>query len=220
MAGRSRPDQPPLLREMTSNSSWSSRRSPPGAIGSAGTSCRLTPTAPKVNTPSPSGRRRPMDEVLYACRFVQFTAAMAVFGASSFQFYALAGGHASAAPNILAGFDAWLGRVTLATAIVALVSAFALLLCQAAAMAGSPAAAIDPETLTAVLFETRFGRVWLWHLLLAILLVSACLGRLRGRQPIVLIFSLLLLASLVGLATPLWTRALPASPTNSIRACT
>jgi len=27
-------------------------------------------------------------------RFVQFTAAMAIFGASSFQFYALAGGHA------------------------------------------------------------------------------------------------------------------------------
>jgi putative copper resistance protein D len=70
------------------------------------------------------------------------------------------------------------------------------LLCQAAAMAGSPAAAIDPETLTAVLFETRFGRVWLWHLILAILLVFACLGQPRGRQPIVLIFPLLLLASL------------------------
>jgi putative copper resistance protein D len=137
-----------------------------------------------------------MDEVLYACRFIQFTAAMAIFGASSFQFYALAGGLASAVPSILAGFDAWLGRVMLATAIVALVSALALLLCQAAAMAGSPAAAIDLVTLTAVLFETRFGRVWLWHLLLAILLVLACLGRPRGRQPIVLIFSLLLLASL------------------------
>src|SRR3981189_1690762 len=34
-------------------------------------------------------------------------------------------------------------------------SALALLLCQAAAMAGSPAAAIDLVTLTAVLFETR-----------------------------------------------------------------
>jgi putative copper resistance protein D len=137
-----------------------------------------------------------MDEVLYACRFVQFTAAMVIFGASSFQFYALAGGHATAAPSILAGFDAWLGRMTLATAIVALVSALALLLCQAAAMAGSPAAAIDPVTVTAVLFETRFGRVWLWHLLTAILIVLACLGQPRGRQPIVLIFSLLLLASL------------------------
>jgi putative copper resistance protein D len=86
--------------------------------------------------------------------------------------------------------------MTLATAIVALVSALALLLCQAAAMASSPAAAIDPVTVTAVLFETRFGRVWLWHLLLAILLVSVCLGQPRGQQPIVLIFSLLLLASL------------------------
>src|SRR5437588_191142 len=107
-----------------------------------------------------------MNEVLYACRFVQFTAAMVIFGASSFQFYALAGGDASAAPSILAGFHAWLGRMTLSTAIIALVSALALLLCQAAAMAGSPAAATDPATVTAVLFETRFGRVWLWHLLL------------------------------------------------------
>jgi putative copper resistance protein D len=121
-----------------------------------------------------------MDEVLYACRFVQFTAAMVIFGASSFQFYALAGADASAAPSILAGFDAWLGRLSLATAIVALVSALALLLCQAAAMAGPPAAAIDPETLTAVLFETRFGRVWFWHLLVAILLVLACLGQPRA----------------------------------------
>jgi copper resistance protein D len=138
-----------------------------------------------------------MEEVLYACRFVQFAAAMAIFDASSFRFYALAGGDTGAAPSILAGFDAWLGRMTLSTAIIAFVSALALLLCQAAAMAGSsPAAAIDPATVTAVLFETRFGRVWLWHLLIAILLVFACLSRPRGRQPIILIFSLLLLASL------------------------
>jgi copper resistance protein D len=137
-----------------------------------------------------------MNEVLYACRFVQFAAAMVIFGANSFQFYALGGGDASAAPSILTEFDAWLGRMALAAAVVALVSALALLLCQAAAMAGSPAAATDPATVTAVLFETRFGRVWLWHLLLAIFLVSACLGRRRKRRAIVLILSLLLLASL------------------------
>ena len=135
--------------------------------------------------------------MLYACRFVQFTAAIVIFGAFAFRFYALPAGDARAAmQRILVQFDAWLGRMTLATAIVALVSALALLLCQAAAMAGSPAAAIDPKTLTAVLFETRFGRVWVWHLLLAILLLLACLGRPRGRQPLILVFSLLLLASL------------------------
>jgi putative copper resistance protein D len=60
-------------------------------------------------------------------------------------------------------------------------------------MAGSPAAATDPVTVTAVLFETRFGRVWLCHLLLAIFLVLACLGR---PHRVVLILSLPLLASL------------------------
>ncbi len=137
-----------------------------------------------------------MDELLYACRFVQFTAAMVIFGAGAFRLYALPGGDAHAWPSALAGFDAWSGRMSLATAIVALVSALALLLSQTAAMAGSAAAAADPATVTAVLVETRFGRVWLWHLLLAIFLVLACLGRPRRRRPVVLTLSLLLLASL------------------------
>jgi copper resistance protein D len=137
-----------------------------------------------------------MDEVLYACRFFHFTAAMVIFGALAFRLYALPGDDARTAPSVLTGFDAWLGRVALVTAIVALGSALALLLCQAADMAGSPADATDPGTVAAVLFETRFGRVWLWHLLLAIFLVLACIGRPRGRQAIVLILSLLLLASL------------------------
>src|SRR5262245_18705530 len=112
-----------------------------------------------------------MDASLYVCRFVQFAAAMVIFGGNAFRYYALAGVHASTAPSILAGFDTWLGRLTLSTVIVALLSALALLLCQAAAMAGSSATSIHPATVTAVLFETRFGRVWCWHLLLATTLV-------------------------------------------------
>src|SRR5437867_4211412 len=112
-----------------------------------------------------------MDEAFYACRFIQFAAVMLIFGGSAFRYYACAGAHASAMPSILAEFDAWLGRLTLATAIVALLSALAFLLSQAAAMAGSSLASIDPATVTAVLFETRFGRVWCWHLPLAITLV-------------------------------------------------
>jgi copper resistance protein D len=143
-----------------------------------------------------------MDEVLYACRFVHFTAAMVIFGAVSFRFYALADSDTRAAPSVLAAFDAWLGQVTVVAAILALVSALALLLGQSAAMAGSPAAAIDPTTVAAVLFETRFGRMWSWHLLLAAILVLVCLSRHPSR-PVVLILSLALLASLgcVGHAT-------------------
>lgn len=137
-----------------------------------------------------------MDEAIYLCRFAHFAAAMVIFGTVSFRLYAVAGGDASAAPSLLAGFDAWLRQVTRATAIVALVAALALLLCQTGVMAGSPAAAIDPATVTAVLFETRFGWVWCWHLLFALVLVLACLARPLRRQPVILILSLGLLASL------------------------
>src|SRR6266446_5383353 len=136
-----------------------------------------------------------MDEALYACRFVQFTAAMLIFGTASFRIYALADSDTRAASSILAEFDAWFGHVTLAAALVALISAIALVFCQAAVMAGSPAAAVDYAAVSAVLFKTSFGRVWCWHLLLAAILVLACLGR-QPRRPVVLFLSLALLASL------------------------
>jgi putative copper resistance protein D len=136
-----------------------------------------------------------MDEVLYACRFVHFTAAMLIFGTAAFRIYALPGNDTRAASNISATFDATFGRVLLIASLVALISAIALLLCQAAAMAGSTAAAIDIATVSAVLLETRFGRVWCWHLLLAVILVLACLD-LQRRRPVVLTLSMALLASL------------------------
>ena len=139
-----------------------------------------------------------MDEALYACRFIQFAAAMLIFGTAAFRVYALAGNDTGAASIILSAFDACFGRVLLVASLVALISALALLLCQAAAMAGSPAAA-DVATVSAVLLETRFGRVWRWHLLLAAILVLACLGR-QLLRPVVLLLSLGLLASLG------WTR--------------
>jgi putative copper resistance protein D len=136
-----------------------------------------------------------MDELLYACRFVQFTAVMLAFGTAAFRVYALASGDTRAAPIILAEFEAWFGHVTLAAALVALISAIALVPCQVVAMAGSPAAAVDFAAVSAVLLETSFGRVWCWHLLLAAILVLACLGR-HPRRPVVLFLSLGLLGSL------------------------
>jgi copper resistance protein D len=143
-----------------------------------------------------------MDEALYTCRFVQFSAAMLIFGTAAFRVYALPGSDTGAASNVLARFDAWFGQVMLAAALVALISAIALVFCQAAVMAGSPAAAADVATVSAVLLETRFGRVWCWHLLLAAILVLACLNR-QPRRPVILLLSLGLLASLawVGHAT-------------------
>jgi putative copper resistance protein D len=135
-----------------------------------------------------------MDPALQACRLVQFTTAAVIFGSIAFRFYGLGDGTASA--GMLTAFDRWLRPVLGTAAILALASAIALLLCQTAAMVGATAAAFDPATVTAVLFETRFGRVWSWHLLIALVLVPLCLGAPGRRQPLVLVLSLLLLASL------------------------
>src|SRR5215471_9679412 len=118
---------------------------------------------------------------------------MAVFGGTAFRFYALE--DKAAALGLIDAFDGWLRRVVLVAAILALVSALVLLLFQSAMMAGSPAAAFDPATVGAVLFETRFGRIWSWHLLIALIVVLACLGPPSWRHTAILVLSLLLLAS-------------------------
>jgi len=64
-------------------------------------------------------------------------------------------------------------------------------------MAGSAAAALDPDTIGKVLFGTAFGRVWCWHLLFAALTIGVCLAtNLRWRMPAILVVALLLLLSL------------------------
>ena len=136
-----------------------------------------------------------MDEALYPCRFVHFTAAMLIFGTAAFRMYALAGSDSRAASNMLARFDSCFGQLLLIASAIALISAIALLQCQAAEMTGSSAAAVDWTAVGAVLLDTRFGRVWRWHLLLAALLVLVCLYR-QPKRPVVLILSLGLLASL------------------------
>ena len=136
-----------------------------------------------------------MGEALDACRFVHFTAAMLLFGIAAFRLYALPGNADGAAAKILAGFDAYFGQVLLIVSFVALASAVALLISQTAEMTGSLAAAMDVAALDAMLFDTRFGRVWCGHLLLAAILVLACCYR-QPRRPVVLILAFGLLASL------------------------
>src|SRR5258705_10618980 len=101
-----------------------------------------------------------MDEALYACRFVQFTAAMLIFGTAAFRVYALADSDTRTASSILAGLDGWVRHVVRAAALVALISAIALVLFQAAAMAGSPAAAVDFAAVSAVRPQARAVAGW------------------------------------------------------------
>ena len=136
-----------------------------------------------------------MNEALYACRFLQFTTAMLIFGVAAFRIYALPGSANRTVSHLFAEFDACFGRVLFIASLAALISAIALLFCQSAEMAGSSAAAADPAAVSAVLFDTYFGRVWCGHLLLAVVLALACLHQ-QLRRRLVLIFSLGLLASL------------------------
>ena len=139
-----------------------------------------------------------MDEALIACRAVHFVSVMLAFGAGAFRLYAVDGSD----PGVLALLDARLRNLLLVSAIVAFLSALVLLPLVGSTMAGSASAALDWNTISALLFNTRFGRVWRWHLLLAVLLVVASAVR-RVRPAYRVSLAALLLASLgwVGHAT-------------------
>src|SRR5712691_3925158 len=132
-----------------------------------------------------------MDEALIVCRTLHFASAMLLAGAGAFRVYAVNGSDA----ELLAVLDARLRALLLVAAILALLSALVLVPCVASSMAGSAAAALDWNTISAAVFQTSFGRVWRWHLSIAALLVVACV--IRGVHPAWrAALALLLLASL------------------------
>jgi copper resistance protein D len=136
-------------------------------------------------------------EVLIVPCLLQFAAVIVVFGCGAFRLYGFAFDTTTTSANALVTFDAWFWRVTIVGAIVALLSGVSLLLAVTANMTGSAAAALDPDTISTVLFDTGFGRVWCWRLLFAFLLIGACFVPLaRRRMLVILVVSLLLLVSL------------------------
>jgi putative copper resistance protein D len=136
-------------------------------------------------------------DLLIVSRWLQFASVIMVFGCATFRLYGLGADTAATPANALAAFDAWFWRVTVVGAIVVLLSALSLLLGVTANMAGSSAAALDPNTIAKVLFGTSFGRVWCWHLVFAVLAIGACLAPgASWRMPAILVLSLLLLVSL------------------------
>jgi putative copper resistance protein D len=137
-----------------------------------------------------------MAEALIAIRFVHFASAMAPFGIGAFRLYAFAGA-ASVDGPARDSFDALLARAVLPTALVALLTAVAIIPCVAAEMASSTALAFDPATATAVMFGTEFGHAWCWHVGFAVVLVAlAVMPRQRWQPTAATLAALLLLASL------------------------
>jgi putative copper resistance protein D len=112
-----------------------------------------------------------MAEALIVLRLIHFAAAMASFGVAGFRLYAFAD-EARVAGGPRAVFDRQLARLTLASAVLTLLSALAMVPCVAGSMAGSLASGFDPQVLEAVLLGTGFGHAWCLHLALAVLLVA------------------------------------------------
>lgn len=122
------------------------------------------------------------------CRFLHFTAVLMLFGAWLFR------------PLLLKGealeLDRHLTRLARWLAAVALVSGIAWALLITASMAGSAAAAFDPDTIALVLGNTFFGQVWRWHLLINAVLLALLFTPWRSSMPLRLGLSGLLLATL------------------------
>lgn len=129
-----------------------------------------------------------MSEALVLCRFVHFTVVLMLFGAWLFRPLLLKG-EALALDRHLARLARWL-------AAVALVSGIAWALLITASMAGSAAAAFDPDTIALVLGNTFFGQVWRWHLLINAVLLALLFTPWRSSVPLRLGLSGLLLATL------------------------
>src|SRR5712692_11996170 len=132
-----------------------------------------------------------MDDALIAFRLIHFTSVIVAFGAGAFRFYAVQGCDA----GVLTRLDTRLRDLLLVAAIVAMLSALLLVPLIGSRMAGSPSAALDWDTISAVLLNTRFGRVWRWRLLIGGLLVAACAVR-QVRLAYRVALAALLLASL------------------------
>jgi putative copper resistance protein D len=114
-----------------------------------------------------------MDALIVGARLVHFSAAMLLFGASLFRIYV-----AHKIPrDIAAGFDRWLWKTLLFASVLASLSALAWWDALAVYMGDGWRDALNSDVLSAVLFETEFGKVWIWHLgfcfaTAAILLIS------------------------------------------------
>jgi putative copper resistance protein D len=129
-----------------------------------------------------------MTEALLLCRFLHFSVVLMLFGAWLFRPWLLKG----EAPEL----DRHLARLAHWLTAIALISGAVWALLITASMAGSAAAAFDPDTLSLVLGNTFFGQVWRWHLLINALLLALLFTPWRSSTPLRLGLSALLLATL------------------------
>ena len=125
---------------------------------------------------------------LALCRFAHILAAMLVFGASAFLWL-------DAPDDLRRALTAKLRSFQTAAAFLALATAALWLALQTAAIADDGSAATDPAALSAILFDTGFGRASALRLALTAALALA-VSRSGGAPPRSAVLSALVLASL------------------------
>jgi putative copper resistance protein D len=130
-----------------------------------------------------------MLSALAATRFLHFSATMLLFGANGFLW-------GLAPPGLARQLATPIRRASAAALAVAALSALAWLALEAGAMGEGWRDMVDPGTLSAVAFDTAFGRLWLARLALAALLAAALAFWPRRRFGAVAFIAGLLLASL------------------------
>ncbi|MGN6102131.1 MAG: hypothetical protein ACTHOR_13375, partial [Devosia sp.] len=105
-------------------------------------------------------------DVLIACRFVHFAAALLLVGTGTFGLWLIP-------ENLRRATGPSLWRLLRVAAVLAILTTLLWLLLEAAELGDGWPSAIDPATLGAVLSMTSFGHVWIARLLLAALLAAA-----------------------------------------------
>jgi copper resistance protein D len=130
-----------------------------------------------------------VDEVLIFCRWLQFAAAMQLFGVGIFQ--------SMLAPAPLARtLDPEFRRVAAVAILVVFVTTLGWLLLASGEIGDGWADTWNSETVSAVLFDTSFGHVWQWRLGFAVVLLGMLTFGRHDRWPIVAVLAALALGSL------------------------
>lgn len=105
-----------------------------------------------------------LDTLLVSARFVHFAAALVVFGAAIFPYYA----------RVPANFPAR------SATLGALASGLFWFGCVLISVTGDTAALLDADQISLVLFNTSFGQTWLIHLVFSVALAALSFTRLSA----------------------------------------
>ncbi|MDY7560252.1 copper homeostasis membrane protein CopD [Pseudomonas sp. 10B1] len=134
-----------------------------------------------------------MQNALILCRFVHFAAVLFLFGSDLFRTWLFRARLERADTATLDVSLTWISRALI---LLALVSGVLVLMFTAASMAGSWQDGLDLNTLSLVVDQTFFGKVWCAHLLLNVALLTNVVSDRRPCPTLRMILTTLLLATL------------------------